>query len=278
MRKKCMMTKTKMKKSLYLYQKTPTHGKNKRFRVLPYKQGSKSAKNLSLALGGKVLRLMGSKFKQRQNDVIINWGNSNPPSNLSPLNMADDIRPVSNKLAFFQLMKERGCSELVPPFWLNADHIEEKDFPVVCRTVLTGHSGKGIVISDNEDELVFAPLYTKYIKKKEEYRLHIGRSNNGLVYVFSTQRKAKKLSADPSKVNWKIRNHDNGFIYMRDSIAVPDAVYEAAKTCFEATDLDFGAVDVIWNEHKKRAYVLEINTAPGLEGQTTQDYAKFFKQ
>jgi D-alanine-D-alanine ligase-like ATP-grasp enzyme len=42
------------------------------------------------------------------------------------------------------------------------------------------------------------------------------------------------------------------------------------------TGLDFGAVDVIWNAQKEKPYVLEINTAPGLEGQTIADYAAFF--
>ena len=42
--------------------------------------------------------------------------------------------------------------------------------------------------------------------------------------------------------------------------------------------LDFGAVDVIWNEHESKAYVLEINTAPGLEGSTVEDYKEFFNR
>jgi D-alanine-D-alanine ligase-like ATP-grasp enzyme len=42
--------------------------------------------------------------------------------------------------------------------------------------------------------------------------------------------------------------------------------------------LDFGAVDVIWNEKQQRAYVLEVNTAPGLEGQTVDDYARGIKE
>jgi glutathione synthase/RimK-type ligase-like ATP-grasp enzyme len=43
-----------------------------------------------------------------------------------------------------------------------------------------------------------------------------------------------------------------------------------------ASGLDFGAVDVIWNERQQRAYVLEINSAPGLEGTTIDDYVRYF--
>ena len=41
----------------------------------------------------------------------------------------------------------------------------------------------------------------------------------------------------------------------------------------ESIGLDFGAVDVIYNGHSNRAYVLEINTAPGLTGTTLDNYA-----
>jgi len=34
---------------------------------------------------------------------------------------------------------------------------------------------------------------------------------------------------------------------------------------------------VIWNVQENRPYVLEINTAPGLEGSTVTDYKEFFE-
>jgi D-alanine-D-alanine ligase-like ATP-grasp enzyme len=41
--------------------------------------------------------------------------------------------------------------------------------------------------------------------------------------------------------------------------------------------LDFGAIDIIYNESRDQAYVLEVNTAPGLTGQTIQSYADAFR-
>jgi D-alanine-D-alanine ligase-like ATP-grasp enzyme len=38
--------------------------------------------------------------------------------------------------------------------------------------------------------------------------------------------------------------------------------------------LDFGAVDVIYNRAQDKAYVLEVNTAPGLEGSTLDNYVE----
>jgi D-alanine-D-alanine ligase-like ATP-grasp enzyme len=36
--------------------------------------------------------------------------------------------------------------------------------------------------------------------------------------------------------------------------------------------LNFGAVDVIYNEKENKYYVLEVNTAPGLSGTTLEKY------
>lgn len=248
-----------------------------RYRVLPYKQGSRSAGALAAALGGKVLKLIGSTFKPKAGDVIINWGNTSLQDHGYPhdsmLNHSDKITFASNKLKFFRLLKDTG---LTPNFWEKKDDIPDTAFPIVCRTVLAGHSGDGIHIAYQRDQLVDCLLYVQYVKKKDEYRIHVGRSytQNGPVIV-SVQRKAKK--SDAENVNWQVRNHANGFVYVRNEVNPPQRVLDAATAAFEATGLDFGAVDVIDNVHSEKAYVLEINTAPGLEGQTVTDYATYFK-
>ena len=256
-----------------------------RFRILPYKQGSKSAKALAEALGGKVLRLEGSTYKWKSGDVVINWGASKTPEwydtpsvvlNCNLINDPENIREVTDKLRFFQLMLEQGVSDVIPRFWTDKDSIPDDAFPVVCRTILNGHSGAGIVISPDRLSLVEAPLFTQYLKKKDEYRVHIGRQESEEV-IIAVQRKARRLNHPTEDVNWQVRNHGNGFVYVREGVCPPVGVVEAAKACFRASGLDFGAVDVIWNDNKEKAYVLEINTAPGLEGQTVQDYADFFQ-
>src|SRR3546814_3666736 len=83
------------------------------------------------------------------------------------------------------------------------EDIPDEAFPIVCRTVLSGHSGVGIVIADNRDDLVPANLYVKYVKKKEEYRVHLGildindpfnEAQHGISQpiVIAAQRKARK--------------------------------------------------------------------------------------
>lgn len=255
-----------------------------RYRVLPYRQSSASATRLAEALDGRVLRLQDSTFHPRRDDVVINWGNTEgtrvfPRQDLGfrrnhvLLNEPSLIQQASNKLSFFQLMAENN-SDIIPPFYTNQGDIPDDAFPIVCRTVLAGHSGDGIVIAASRGELVPARLYVKYVKKQDEYRIHVGRNEDD-TSIISIQRKARR--ADYENPNFQIRNHANGFNFVRNEVHSPASVVEAARRALLATGLDFGAVDVIYNARQERPYVLEINTAPGLEGQTITDYSTFFR-
>jgi glutathione synthase/RimK-type ligase-like ATP-grasp enzyme len=245
-----------------------------RIRVFPYKQGSRSAKALADALGGKVLKRENSKYLHREDDLVINWGASDSPyEGRTVANQPSAIFVAQNKLTCFQTLLQAGVR--VPAFWTDEADIEEDvTFPIVCRTLLTASEGRGIVIAEEPHQLVPAPLYTQYIKKKDEYRVHVLRTPGAAdATVIAVQRKAKRNGVE---ADFKVRNLKNGFVFVRDNVNPPADVIEQAKQSIIATGLAFGAVDVIWNEHQQQAYVLEINTAPGLEGQTVEDYKNAF--
>lgn len=242
--------------------------------ILPYKVGSESAKGLSEALGIKRIKKEGSKFKGNASKVVINWGNSALPDEVAKckvLNAPLAVSKASNKLSFFKAMAEAGVR--TPRFteaMLEATQMLEEGKTVVCRTILNGHSGAGIVLADKFEELVAAPLYVEYVPKKQEYRIHVMFGD-----VVDIQRKARNKEVADEDVNWKIRNHKNGFIFARGEDVlgeVPQDVLDQAKRAVEACGLDFGAADVIFNEKKAEAYVLEVNTAPGLTGSTLDGY------
>jgi D-alanine-D-alanine ligase-like ATP-grasp enzyme len=71
------------------------------------------------------------------------------------------------------------------------------------------------------------------------------------------------------KINGMVRNHENGFIYARQEIAPPKKVIDEAVKAVSALGLNFGGVDVIYNEKKDAAYVLESNSSIGLEPEGT---------
>ena len=241
-------------------------------KIYPYKSGSASAKALAEALGVKRIRHEGPALYVKS--VILNWGSSKPKRKLAGqiVNSFPAVSVAGNKLETFKALSgyvplpdwtEERVDAL---WWLDGGH------SVVCRTVLTGHSGAGIKIASKEEDVVNAPLYTKYIKKKDEYRLHVFRDN-----VFFVQRKARKKDVPDDQVNWQIRNHGNGFIFAHEGVDVPAKVKDDAIMAVKQLGLDFGAVDVVRGTDGK-FYTLEVNTAPGLEGTTLQKYVEVFKE
>lgn len=251
--------------------------------LFAYKMGSASSKELARELGIKRIKHKGSKFKGRLTKTVINWGASELPEEVlkcKVLNNPVAVKAASNKREFFELIKayneDAEAPVRVPEHTLEEDKaltwvLEGK--AVVARQKLTGNSGEGIVMINDPDEVVKAPLYTMYVKKKDEYRIHILNGE-----VFDIQRKARNRDIEDEDVNWQVRNHQNGFIFQRNDFETPQDVIGQAVRAVKALGLDFGAVDVAYNAKEKQAYVLEVNTAPGLVGTTLENYVQAFEE
>lgn len=251
-----------------------------RVRILSYKQGSASARelaqSLSAALGQRVLRLRreGSRFRPRYDDVIINWGSSaNPYQDRHLFNSPDAVNCASDKVRCLTAMHANGIAH--PEFTTHERTAREwarDGNTVVCRTLTRANSGRGIVMARRPEEVVHAPLYTKYIKKQDEYRVHVFRGR-----VLDVQRKMRRRDVPDEDVNWQVRNHTNGFVFGREGVALPNHATALAVDAIRAVVLDFGAVDLIYNARQDQYYVLEINTAPGLTGTTLERYTEAFR-
>ena len=244
-----------------------------RLKVFPYKLGSVSARSLARGLGIKRVR---PTYDARRKDIVINWGNSTGPyfqSSSNDLNKHTSIALACNKLKTFNKLNGQGFTH-IPDYtvhkeeassWLEAGH------KVYCRTLLTSHSGNGIVIVEPGSTLVEAPLYTKDTKHKHEFRVHVFKGD-----VIDVQQKKRKLNAAHNGTG--IRNHSNGWIYARLNLDVPDIILEASTNAVDILGLDFGAVDIGYREVDGKAFLLEVNTAPGLVGTTLSIYVNRFKQ
>lgn len=246
--------------------------------LYPYNSNSVSAKLLAQAMGIKRIKHKGSKYRARPGHVIINWGSSTLHHTVRGqgarvVNNVPAVHIATDKLQALVRMKVQGVS--VPEFTTDKEvvrkSIHEGDGSVkwLARTILNGSEGKGIIIVDNflltKVDIPDAPLYTKYIRKKKEFRVHVINGE-----VVDIQQKVKKR--DANNRDFLIRNTANGCIFIRDGIVVPDEVKAEAIKAVKALGLDFGGVDVIWNEKHNKAYVLECNTAPGIMGRTIETY------
>lgn len=276
--------------------------KTRRPRIIfyPYKLGSESVRLLTEELrarGRKVLRVRKDwKHEPRLTDFIVNWGCS-ADNNMWPewevlpmlgtlplliskgLNNYNTVGTARNKLSTFNALKEAGVS--VPEYTIDKTDgflaLFDKGH-VIGRQSLTGSQGRDILIFDadkrqeldpeNLDEAINAcVLFTGYIKKKAEYRIHVFNEQ-----VIFCQQKKKKAGWEGER-DTRIRNLANGYVFCHENIVVPETVKEQGRLAVKALGLDFGAADVIWNDKQQKAYVLEVNTAPGLEGSTVKVYA-----
>lgn len=245
--------------------------------IYSWNKFSEGAKALAQSMGVKRLKHEGSRVVGSPRTVVINWGSSTLPDNLrgaTVINRPDDIRVVSNKLSFFRTMQASEDAPRTPDFtddravaqaWLN------EGTSVCIRHRLTGSGAEGLVIQ-SEGELPNAPLYTKYVKKRDEYRVHVVDGN-----VIDVQRKAQRTDWEGER-NTQIRNLANGYIFARQDVDPPQDVLDQSVKAMAASNLTFGAVDCIWNERQGNAYVLEVNSAPGLMGTTLERYTEALNQ
>ena len=246
--------------------------------VYPYKPGSNGARELARELGVKRIAHKNSKFRGNPGKTIINWGARALPEEVGKcriINSPEAVVKASDKLKFFE------NAECRKPEWfvhaqVASEYGEENGVTIVARHVLNGHSGEGIELIEPGDYMPYAPLYTAYVPKKQEYRVHVFQGN-----VIDVQRKARNRDVPDEEVNWKVRNNANGFVFARNGDAlgdVPDDVLVQAQQAVASLGLDFGAADVIFNERSSLAYVLEVNTAPGLVGTTLENYGRVFRE
>ena len=199
------------------------------------------------------------------------------------LNDPTKVSVATNKLLTFQALAEHPDIP-IPEFTEDAGTLEVIEEKWVARHMLTGHSGEGIEIFNTTEGVPDAPLYVKYEKKKHEYRVHVilGEANtvqDSTVQEVHTdvQQKRKRQETSNEEVDYQVRNHENGWVYCREELVIPEGIEDLAVRTVRALGLDFGAVDIIWNQAHNKLTVLEVNTAPGLEGQTLEFYERHLR-
>ena len=257
-----------------------------RLSIYPYKLGSQSAINLANALGVKRLRQNG-KYRWKIGHKIINWGNTRIANWMTPFAITEvwnkpvNVDLASNKYTALHDLHLAGIS--IPDF---TSHLEtatlmleqppkypNRKHAILCRTLTRANSGRGIVLAETPEQLVPAPLYTRYVPKQDEYRIHVFRE----LGVIDAQQKRRNSEVSFEDRDPYIRNHDAGWVFCREDIHPPQVVLNAAMDSVLALGLDFGAVDIGFHNNIG-VCVYEVNTAPGLEGQTLTNYVNAFKQ
>jgi len=241
-----------------------------KLKIVPYTQFSKSARSIRAVLpASKIVKAGSATYRPRGTHILLNWGNPrhfsfNALRCADVINWPENVAVASNKLLAFYRFKEYNVS--IPEFTESEEEAEswckEGETVGFARKLLCSSEGKGIIPFSNEVPL--APLYVKYKKKKKEFRIHVFNGK-----IIDAQEKRRRQGVE---VNTQIRNFNNGWVFCHEQVFPPDDALSNAVLAVKCLGLTFGAVDVIWNGRENKSYVLEVNSAPGIEGTTLQKY------
>jgi hypothetical protein len=109
------------------------------------------------------------------------------------------------------------------------------------------------------------PLYTKGVTgRRRELRVHVAFGQ----VILSQQKRRRDGYQEMPEYSNLVRNYDTGWIYATSTVVMSDSTRDLALNSVSALGLDFGAVDIITQGDS--AWVLEVNTAPGLQGESSR--------
>ena len=229
---------------------------------------SETASRLASFLG-----VPNGRFSGRSWDNVIRYGSTTPVhANVREVNKLKSVVSASDKLLSLRMLSSAGIS--------CPEHFEDPtsrkiQFPLLGR-LSSGMRGEDIVVFFQNRDMVECcknrhfDLFTKYIPKKEEYRVHvIGGKIAKAAY--------KEFRGDPNKQHGfrsLVWNKKNGFFFKKVLVRdCPETAKSLAASTVSCLGLDFGAVDIILGDDGGW-YVLEVNTAPGLSRVALSVYGK----
>ncbi|MDE3022296.1 MAG: hypothetical protein KGI54_10585 [Pseudomonadota bacterium] len=187
----------------------------------------------------------------------------------------------------FPLFYGVGVDKLSQYQWFQANDIPTLEFTtdpsiaidwndthvVFGRKLLNASCGKGIVVFEPQFSGMFdCPVYTKYKKKKREFRVHVFKDT----VVSVTEKKRRK--GFEGEQNTKIRNLANGYVFCQTVEDEPEGLRELALRAAAVSSSDFRGVDIGYNEKKQELFVIEVNSAPGIQGSNLQKYVNTILQ
>lgn len=229
-------------------------------------RSSTGARDLAQAINGirpGAARRVRGLERVRSGDVVVSWGAGALPALPAGVRTLNSVRGIS-KLTELRQLKEAGVA--VPEF-----QVERPPMPDGWLARSADHVGG--------DDLLTPPrtpaFWTRWENLTHEFRIHVFKHGEEYSSVRAGMKKPRVANPHP----W-IRSWDAGWHLMYDADCqlalntVCKGVRAAAKSAVQALGLDFGAVDVGWVARTRRAMVLEVNRAPGNEGQTSVRYAE----
>jgi glutathione synthase/RimK-type ligase-like ATP-grasp enzyme len=225
----------------------------------------------------------GMHSPRRENKVVIVWG-AKPDRSLDYsrhkwINTIDSVNRNRHKFNSLHIMEEHGVS--VPRSFDSYEHDIYDRLLNECRAIIgrrnyhQGGTEFHVCLSRMDIDRAKsegADYFVKYIPKKNEFRFHV---MNGKVIRVS--QKVRKTELEEGETfDSQCWSHNKGWRFRGlrlDNPLITESAKENAIKSLEALGMDFGAVDLVEDEDGN-PFVLEINSAPGLEGTTLDIYVR----
>lgn len=174
-----------------------------------------------------------------------------------------------NKIQQYEWFKQQGLSAL--EFTTDAQQAIAwcmDGGTVFGRKYLNSSCGKGIVVFDKDTAAAIhgCPVYTLYKKKKREFRVHVFKDT-----VVAVTEKKRRKDFDGQR-DTKIRNLANGYVFVQSVSSEPPGLRELAIAAAKVSPSDFRGVDIGFNEKNNDLFVIEVNSAPGIQGTNLVSY------
>lgn len=221
--------------------------------------------------GSQSLKQLATKLTQRLGYKV--WRSTVPKPNRDNIKYGHS----TDKLSQYRWFQQQGLSALE----FTTDTQQAKSWchdgaTVFGRKLLSSSCGKGIVVFEGmgnaegmepNGEPHGCPVYTKYKKKKREFRVHIVKDK--VVMVCEKKRRREFEGQRDSK----IRNLANGYVFCACTNE-PEGLRDLALRASKVVASDFKGVDVGLNEKNNDLFIIEVNSAPGIQGSNLDRYVE----
>lgn len=226
----------------------------------------------ALVPGARVVRADRERVPgAEQHEIAIRWGCTALVSQRTVLNPSGAIHRVNDKAGFRRLLMSSAIADCCcPRTWFDETAFMEEECspggnlaqPKYIGRPGTHSRGRNLYVLTTLPEVTDfferyaerSPYISEFIPKTHEYRVFVVQGRVAWV--------ANKTPADSGAVAWNVSL--GGRFDNKQWGSWPLPVLRAAIAAFNLSGLDFGGVDVMWDENLRKAYVLEINSAASL--------------
>ena len=246
-----------------------------RHMIIYHQAGRESAPRLAEHMNIPAMPAENALYMEERPPFLIRWGTSARVRFRAPItvNLRGSLLQYNNRGEQLGILRDEGIR--IPDFIEGEGRrIPKRWAHFYARNNIAGRQptgGRGLsqlahtgwhLLSEHD-------LSVKAIYKLRQFRVHVVGANTRI-------RELMSIGDLPSALG--IWNLDSGFTYRVPVNAIPVGVRTQAIAAVSALRLDFGAVDIVYGHNTElrqgpiRAYVIEVNTAPGLSEPTLSWY------